>query len=349
MKQNKPEYLVAAMAFTVFVALCLNGGETNNTPPNLTAKPTLTVYTYDSFNAEWGPGPKVFPIFESQCNCKVNVITAGDTGQVLNRLILEKDNPKADVVVGIDNSFLSKALSAGILVPYSSRNIEKVPQRLRFDSTGSLTPYDYGYVTFVYDSSKISPPNSLLDLLDPKYSKKFILEDPRTSSPGLIFFMQTVQALGEDKAWVYWRNLSKQALAIAPSWDEAQTLFSSGEAPMYLSYATSPSYYVEYENKTNFLAVDFSEGLLEQVEGSGIVKGTRNVELAQSFIDFTLTPEFQNELPQTQWMFPVLPDAKIPESFSYAVKPNKTLTLNTNLTSEDTQRWLAQWEDAVKA
>ena len=166
--------------------------------PVLAAGADLTVYAYDSFVSEWGPAGMVIPKFEKLHGVKVDMISVGDAGQVLNRAILEKNRPRADIVLGIDNNLLAKAINAGVLRPYRSPNLGLIPEELRFDPTGHVTPFDHGYFAVVYDSQRLkNPPQSMEDLLEPEYRNRIILQDPRTSSPGLGFLLWTVAVYGE--------------------------------------------------------------------------------------------------------------------------------------------------------
>lgn len=314
----------------------------------LTAKEAdLTIYAYDSFVSEWGTAGKVIPKFEKKYNIRVQVISVGDAGQVLNRAILEKKKPKADIIVGIDNNMLSKALDAEILIPYVSPNLNLVPEKLIFDKTHHVTPFDHGYFAIVYDSMRLkNPPKSLEDLLQPEFKDKLILEDPRTSSPGLGFLLWTINVYGENYLR-YWERLKPNILTITEGWDTAYGLFTSGEAPMVLSYTTSPAYHVEYENTTRYRALIFKEGNYLQIEGVGILKGSKNMELAKKFIDFILTEDFQEEIPLTNWMFPVNPKVKLPDSFRYAPAPETILSLDTYEIQKNRKRWIDGWLKVV--
>jgi len=304
----------------------------------------LTIYAYDSFVSEWGPAGRVIPKFEQQYGVKVELISAGDAGQVLNRAILEKKRPKADIIMGIDNNLLAKALDADILAPYRPPNLKLIPDPLIFDKTHHVIPFDHGHFAIVYDSARLqNPPKSMDDLQNPAYQGKIILEDPRTSSPGFGFLLWTIAVYGEDGYLAFWEKLMANVLTITEGWDTAYGLFTSGEAPMVLSYTTSPAYHVEYENTTRYRAIIFREGNYQQIEGMGILKGAKNRTLAQKFIDFMLTEGFQVEIPLTNWMFPVNPAVKLPESFKYAPEPEKSLSLDTRVIQKNQDRWINDW------
>lgn len=308
---------------------------------------SLTIYAYDSFVSEWGPGPKIFPAFEEEFGIKLSIISAGDAGQVLQRAIIEKDNADADILIGIDNNLLSKAIEADILSPYKSKNLNIIPEELIFDKTYRITPYDYGYFSIIYDSEKISePPASLNDLLDPKYSKSIILMDPRTSSPGLGFLLWTITEFGDDFA-EYWTKLMPSVLTITDGWDSGYGLFTEGEAPMVLSYTTSPAYHAEYEDSNRYRAAIFPMGHYMQIEGMGIVKGSKNRKAAEMFIDFILENKFQNEIPLTNWMYPVRTDLPLPDSFKMAPKPEKSFIMPSKEMDSHMTSWIDEWTHAV--
>ena len=303
----------------------------------------LVIYAYDSFVAEWGPAPQVIPKFEEKHGVKVSVISVGDAGQVLNRAIIEKDDPQADIVVGIDNNMLARALEEDVLQPYRSPNLDRIPERLVFDSSHSVTPFDYGYFAFVYDSQVLDdPPASLEELADPRFRQKVIVEDPRTSSPGLGFLLWTVAVYGEGYL-DYWRRLQPNLLTITDGWDTAYGMFTSGEAPLVLSYTTSPAYHVEYEQTERYRALLFAEGNYLQIEGMGIVKGAPHPGLARKFIDFILSEDFQEDIPLTNWMYPVNPGVQLPESFRFAPQPETSLQLPAEEIRRSQERWITDW------
>jgi thiamine transport system substrate-binding protein len=315
--------------------------------PLTAAAADLIIYAYDSFVSEWGPAGKVIPKFEKKYGLKVEMISVGDAGQVLNRAILEKKRPKADIILGIDNNLLSKALDSGVLMPYTSANLKLIPEELIFDKTNHVTTFDHGYFAIVYDSVKLKkPPANLEDLLNPELKGKLILEDPRTSSPGLGFLLWTIKVYGDDYL-DYWEKLKPNILTITEGWDTAYGLFTSGEAPMVLSYTTSPAYHAEYENTTRYRALIFEEGNYLQIEGAGIIKGSKNIPAAQKFIDFMLTEDFQEEIPLTNWMFPVNRKVKLPESFKYAPSPDIDLSFDPYEITENRKKWINDWLKVV--
>ncbi|NJE61472.1 thiamine ABC transporter substrate-binding protein [Thermococcus sp. 21S7] len=306
------------------------------------AQEELTVYSYNSI--EWWM-KEIVPIFEEKYGVKVNLVLIGDAGEVLNRLILEKDNPQADVVVGIDNSYLAKAIDAGVLEPYKPANADVIPGWIveKFDPSYHLTPYDYGFIAINYRKDMVqNPPTSLEDLTKPEWKGKLIIEDPRTSSPGMAFLLWTIAVYGDD--WLhYWEKLKKNDVQIVEGWSAAWNSFTKGEYPLVLSYATSPAATVYYDNNTNVGAVAFKEGNYLQIEGAGIVKGAKNKELAEKFIEFLISEEAQEKLPLNQWMYPVNKNVGTPEVFKYAVKIDKPVTVDSKEVGNNYELWLKQW------
>lgn len=303
----------------------------------------LVVYCYDSFASEWGAGPSIVKEFEKKYGIKVELHAPGDGVTVLSQLILEKDNPSADVVVGLDNNLLERSLREKVLETYRPAALESIDNSLLFDSSNHLIPYDYGFFAICYDSNKIKDlPRSLEDLTKPEYKKSLVLMDPRTSTPGLGFLLWTIAVYGDDYL-SYWDRLKPSILTISDSWDSGYGLFLNGEAPLVLSYSTSPVYHVEYEKTTRFRALKFKEGNYEQIEGMGIVKGTRNRNMAEKFIDFMLTEESQKTLALSNIMFPVISKTDLPPSFDYAFHPDKTLMIDPEKVEKTSDDWVQQW------
>ncbi len=291
---------------------------------------TLVIYAYDSFAGEWGPGPVVIPAFEKATGIKVELLAMGDGGQVLARAIEEKKKPRADVVIGIDNHLAPRALASGILSAYEPAAAARVPADLRLDGSWRLTPFDWGAFAIIWDSEKLAvPPASLDDLAAPAFAGKLILMDPRTSTPGLGFLAWTKAVYGDGLAG-YWKRLAPSVLTMAPGWDMGYGLFTSGEAPLVLSYTTSPAYHAEYESAGRYRALIFPEGHPVQIEGAGILKGAAHREAAEAFIEFMLGDEFQAAIPLTNWMYPVVEGTPLPASFEWAPRPGRLLRVDAS-------------------
>ncbi len=287
--------------------------------------PELLVYTYDSWVADWGAGPKVAEAFKKQSGIEVKFVAKGDGGQLVSALITESGRPEADVALGLDNILGKKALDARLFAAYKPAGADSIAKELVLDSSWRLTPYDYGHFAIIWDSQKLAkPPASLEDLTRPAFAKKLIIMDPRTSTPGLGFLAWTEAVYGPQ--WKdYWARLRPSVLAMTPGWDAGYGLFIKGEAPLVLSYATSPAYHKEEEKTDRYVALSFPEGHVMQVEGAGILNGAKHRRNAEKFMDFLVSTECQQLLPLTQWMYPVNPKAVLPASYSAAIRPAKTL------------------------
>ncbi len=351
---GRMRYKALAIGLALIVVFSLgcigSGGGNASTSKSTTQKPqTLVVYSYDSFQ---DVAKVIIPKFERKYNVKVDLITLGDAGNVLNRLILEKDHPKADVVVGIDNSLAAKAIEAGVLEVYKPRDIGVVPKDLieGLDPTYHLVPYDYGAIAIVYKKNKVrNPPKTFEDLLKPQWKKSLILEDPRTSSTGMAFLLWTIAAYG-DPGWLYyWEKLKPQIYQITNGWDSGWEMWDKGEAPLFVSYATDPAYDAYYKNgsEPNIGVILLNGTAYVQIEGAGIVKGTKHRELAEKFIDFLLSSEAQREIPLHNWMFPASDNVTLPEVYKYAVKPGKIVNPSPEEIKAKHNEWIKEWVELM--
>lgn len=334
--------IVSVLFISLLGGLAFSSGE-RETDEQKPAEKKLVIYAYDSFVSDWGPAGKIVPVFREETGIEVEFRSAGDAGQVLSRAILEKDSPKADIILGIDNNLLSRALEADILDSYVPGNVHLVPEELRFDPSGKVIPFDYGFFSIIYDSRKISdPPASLEDLTREEFEKSLIIMDPRTSSPGLGFLLWTVKVYGE-KYREFWERLKPSILTVTDGWDSGYGLFTAGEAPMVVSYTTSPAYHVEFEETERYKAALFEGGHYMQIEGMGILKGAPHRKEAEAFIEFMVTDSFQQVIPLTNFMFPVNQDTVLPASFDFAPKPENILLLGTEEIRKYQEEWLTAW------
>lgn len=332
---------------TLFIAsLLLAGCGATSTTTNTAEQPaTLTVYAYDSLTAEYGLLPNVLKSFEEQNNAQVEVVSFSDTGSMLNQLILEKDAPKADIVMGLDNVDYVEASKNNVLAPYTPERASDIPEDLWFDKEFTMTPFDYGYIGFVYDSEQItfSEPISLADLAGPAYADKVIIEQAGASSPGTQLLLWTNAALGEEQADAFWLNMSKNVFQVAPDWSTAYyTLFLGGEAPIVLSYLTSPAYHIDQEGTYQYKTIPIKEGYIRQIEGVSVVAGSDQPDLAGDFIDYILEDSVQNAIPTTQWMMPIFGDpATWPQAYTEITTPSAAESLQ--VPAEDIKTNLPTW------
>ncbi len=305
----------------------------------------LVIYTYSSFAS--GIAQKVLPIFEKQNNVKVKLLSFGDAGNVLARLILEKDQPKADVVIGLDQPLLKRAISEGLLIKFVPENISMIKNKELLDMRGYGIPFDYGAIALVYNTEKINnPPKSFKELLDERFKRKLVVQDPRTSSTGLSFMLWTVAVFGEDGFLDYWKSLKNNILTITPGWDEAFSMLETGEADIMVSYATDGAYSYHEYGSLKYLPVVMEEGAFVQIEYAAIVKGSKNIELAKKFIEFVLSKEFQSHVPLNQWMYPVV-EIELPKAYKYAPKIDKVLPFDYSIFEQKGKDWLEKWAEVM--
>ena len=310
------------------------------------ATETLTVYTYESFVSEYGPGAKIAAAFEKTCDCVVKWVALGDGVAVLNRLKLEGKDTKADVVLGLDTNITDEARQLGVFGKHGiDPGLAKVPGGW---TDPEFMPFDYGHFAVVYNSEKIkNPPKSLDELVNGDPSQKIVLEDPRTSTPGLGFLLWMKSVYG-DKTAAAWKTLKPRILTTAPGWTEAYALFTNGEAPMVLSYVTSPAYHIEVEKVTKYQAASFAEGHYLQIEVAGLTEASKEHALAQKFLAFMMSPGFQNEIPTNNWMMPAgAVSVALPDAFKTMVTPAKTLLFSPEEVNKNRRAWIDEWLKAV--
>lgn len=312
----------------------------------LAADKTLTVYTYESFISEWGPGPKVKQAFEKTCGCTVNFVGITDGVALLSRLKLEGPATKADVVLGLDTNLVAEAKETGLFDAHGvDASAVKVPGDYKDDV---FVPYDYGHFAVVYDTKTLAnPPKSLKELVEGDASQKIVIEDPRTSTPGLGLLLWVKSVYG-DKAGEAWAKLKGRVLTVTPGWSEAYGLFTKGEAPMVLSYTTSPAYHMIAENENRYQAAPFSEGHAIQIEVAGLLKNAPEKDLARQFLSFMVTPAFQDTIPENNWMMPAAATSKpLPEAFGKLVQPEKTFLMAPEDVAKNRKAWIDEWLKAM--
>ncbi|RBQ35849.1 thiamine ABC transporter substrate binding subunit [Rahnella variigena] len=312
--------------------------------PAFAAKPVLTVYTYDSFSADWGPGPAIKKAFEAQCGCELKYVALEDGVSLLNRLRMEGKNSKADVVLGLDNNLLQAAEQTGLFAK-APKTAARLTVPGGWDNT-TFVPYDYGYFAFVYDKNKLkNPPKSLDELINSDQKWKVIYEDPRTSTPGLGLMLWMQKVYG-DKAPQAWEKLAKKTVTVTKGWSEAYGLFLKGESDLVLSYTTSPAYHIVEEKKDNYAAADFTEGHYMQVEVAGQLANSQQPKLAEEFMKFVTTEDFQKVIPAGNWMYPVI-NTPLPDAFKQLTIPAKSLQYSAQDVATHRSQWIQAWQNAV--
>lgn len=312
--------------------------------PTSVSAQKLVVYTYSSFASDWGPGPKIKTAFEQSCECELEFVALDDGVSILNRLRLEGENSKADIVLGLDNNLIVEAKKTGLLSEHKVDTSELVLPNNWSDNT--FVPFDYGYFAFVYNKEKLpNPPKSLAELVEQRDDLKIIYQDPRTSTPGqgLMLWMKSVYG---DQAGNAWQQLAKKTVTVTKGWSEAYNMFLEGEADMVLSYTTSPAYHIIAEENMQYATANFAEGHYMQVEVAAKVKGSKNEALADQFMSFIVSDEFQSVIPTGNWMYPVT-DVALPKEFSQLSVPEKSLSFSAEETDSHRKSWIREWQSAL--
>lgn len=309
-------------------------------------KPVLTVYTYDSFISDWGPGPKVKQAFEQQCNCSLKLVGLADGVSLLNRLKLEGKNSKADIVLGIDTSLTAEARASGLFAAHHLSTPESsLPQSWSDDL---FLPYDFGYFAFIYNKNLLkNPPGSLHQLVENSSGPKILIQDPRTSTPGLglLLWMKKVYGDQSNKAW---QQLSERIVTVSKGWSEAYGLFLKGEADLVLSYTTSPAYHIIAEKDKRFAALHFEEGHYQQIEVAGLLKSGQQKALSRQFLQFMMSKKFQSIIPETNWMYPAfMQSSSLPDGFQKLIDPSPVLLFKDSIIASKRKAWVNEWLDAM--
>lgn len=317
----------------------------------------VTVVTHDSFNVS----EDVLKTFEAETGLKVEILQLGDAGTLTNQAVLSADNPLGDVIFGIDNTFLGRALEGDIFEPYTSPALENIPEEFQVDER--VTPINYGDVCLNYDiayfeENDLEIPDSLTDLIEVMYQELLVIENPATSSPGLAFLLATIAQFGTEGDYTYldyWQDLVDNGALVVEDWTTAyygEFTLAGGDRPLVVSYASSPPVEVLFADPPVDSALTGSvvgDGTcFRQIEFAGVLKGTDNLEGAQKFIDFLLSKEFQEDIPLQMFVFPVNPDAELPELFvEYAAIPENPARMTIDEIDAGREDWIRAWTEAV--
>ena len=303
--------------------------------------PVLTIYTYDSFATEWGPGPQLETAFEETCGCDVNFVTVGDGAALLSRLRLEGESTEADIVLGLDTNLTAAAHETGLFAPHEVSADYDLPIEWTDDL---FVPFDWGYFAFIGQDGAPQPANfrALAES-----DQRVLIQDPRSSTPGLGLLLWVKAAYG-DEAPAIWEALSDNIVTVTPGWSEAYGMFLDGEGDLVLSYTTSPAYHIIAEDDASKVALPFEEGHYMQVEVAGMVANSDQPELAKSFLDFLVSGTAQAVLPTTNWMYPaVSPEGGLPEGFDGLIEPSKALLLAPEEVAQTRNEALEEWRNAL--
>lgn len=304
--------------------------------------PVLTVYAGDYFTSEWGPGPGIEAAFEARCGCDLRYVT----GDLLPRLLLEGKRTEADIVIGLTSDLLKRARASGLFAPHG-QDLSVLTLPLAWEDETFL-PFNYGHTAFVYDADRLSdPPDSFEALLQMPDDVRIVIQDPRTSISGLALILW-VKAVYGEKAGEAWAALAPKILTVTRGWSESYGLFTDGEADMVLSYTTSPAYHRIAEDDDTVHAAIFPEGHYFMVETVGRIAGTDQPELADAFMAFVLSREFQTMIPTANWSLPAaLPRSDWPAGFDDLPLPDKVLFYDEEEAATLRDAALAEWRDAL--
>ena len=350
---RRPLLVIAALAT---VAGALLTAPSASAAPSATPTTTITLLTHDSFAAS----KSVLAAFTKQSGIKVKIVQAGDAGAALNQAILTKSHPLGDVFFGVDNTFLSRALDAGIFEPYVANGLETVPSEYQLDASHHLTPIDHGDVCINDDKQwfaqhHLAVPTTLADLTKPAYKGLLVVENPATSSPGLAFQLATIAQYGNDGWQAYWTKLRANDVKVDDGWESAYDGdftqgANKGTYPLVVSYASSPPaavYYAKPHPKTSPVGTMLSS-CFRQVEFAGVLQGTQHAAAARRFVDFMLSEKFQADVPLQMFVFPVRDGTPLPAVFTkFAQVAPKPLSLPASEIGARRDEWINQWQDTV--
>lgn len=333
----------AAVACATALAFALHTGAASAQEAD---RPVLTLYTYDSFVSDWGPGPLVEAAFEAECACDLELIGAGDGAALLARLKMEGPRTEADIVLGLDTNLTANAAATGLFAPHGIGDLA-LDLPVAWDDP-MFVPFDWGYFAFVYDNTELSDvPASFEELAAAPEDLKIVIQDPRSSTPGLGLLMWVKAAYGE-RAPDIWEALAPHVLTVTKGWSEAYGMFTEGEADMVLSYTTSPAYHLLVEQDETKSAAAFDEGHYMQVEVAGKIASTDQPELADQFLQFMLTDAFQSVIFETNWMYPaVTPESGLPAGAETLVQPERALLLSADEAEAARDDALDEWLTAL--
>lgn len=321
-------------------------------------RPVLTVMTHDSFSVT----ESIVREFEQENQVRLIFLKSGDTGSALNRAILSKESPLADVFYGVDNTFLSRALASGIFEAYQSPLLSEISPEFKLDPQNRVLPVDYGDVCINYDKAYFSKnnlpvPQSLQDLTKPEYKNLLVVENPATSSPGMAFLLATIAEFQESGYQEYWRQLRENEVVVVNDWETAYyTSFSGssgqGPQPMAVSYGSSPAAEVIFADNPPEEAPTASiigpNTCFRQIEFAGILQGTKQRALAEKFVDFLLSVEFQEDMPLQMFVFPVNRQAQLPEPFQNHVQiPDQPAAIDPEMIARNRDAWIQAWDEVV--
>jgi thiamine transport system substrate-binding protein len=341
------------------LAVAAAGLSAAQAPSPVPPEGSVTLLTHDSFRLS----DSVLASFREQTGTELQVLREGDAGSMVNQAILTRDNPLADVLFGVDNTFLSRALDAGILEPYAAVGVDQVPEALRLDPEQRVTPIDYGDVCLNLDleafgAGGLPRPERLEDLTRPELRSKTVVENPATASPGLAFLLATIVRFGEqgDYTWRdFWVDLRANDVLVTSGWEDAYYgRFSGGsgegDRPIVVSYASSPVAEVVYASPQPSAppTAMVADGCFRQIEFAGVLTGARAPAAARAVVDFLLSMTVQEDIPLNMFVYPALSTARVPDAFTrFTQVPPAPATMDPEQIRDNRDRWIEEWTDIV--
>tara|TARA_Y100000590_G_scaffold469034_1_gene654556 strand:+ start:1435 stop:2448 length:1014 start_codon:yes stop_codon:yes gene_type:complete len=314
----------------------------NSYDVNANHSDTLIVYTYDSFTSEWGPGPIIKKKFEDKCSCHLEFIAVDSAATLLTKILLEGNSTKADIVLGLDMNLIDEANKSNLFIKHSLEDLNRKINLPIIWENEKFIPYNYGYFAFVYNNKKFfNPPNSMHELIN-NTDARIVIQDPRTSTPGLglLTWIKAIYGNESNKAW---KKLNKKIISVTKGWTDAYyNIFMAGEADMVLSYTTSPAAHIMFENNYNFSSIIFDEGNYISIEFAGILKSSKNKNLGKNFLNFILSEDFQSVIPSTNIMYPVTEINNMPDAYK-TLKIPKAIQINPEIINKNKNSWIQEW------
>ncbi len=350
---------VFALTLSLVACSSTNSGDNASPTSSPIAGDTVRLVTYDAYAIS----DATLADFTKQTGIKVEVSKSGDGAEVVNRAILTKDNPEGDVLFGVDNNLLSRAIDQGLFTEYAAAGLDSIPAQYRMDPTKHVTPIDVGDVCVNYDRTwfeqkNIPVPTTLDDLTKPEYKNLLVVENPATSTPGLAFLLATVAKSGESRYQDYWKSLRNNGVLVVNDWSTAyEKEFSGGTGkgprPLVVSYASSPAAEVVFadpkpaDGKSTTGSLD--QTCYRQVEFAGVLANAKNTEGAKKLVDFMITKTYQSDLPLNNFVFPVLPGVTLPKEFTdNATLVARPLSVPPEQVAANRDQWVSTWTDTVQ-
>jgi thiamine transport system substrate-binding protein len=341
-----------ALTLVLAIALLPLAGCTGDEEPT-----EVVLVTHDSFAIS----DDVRRAFREQTGMQLRILQSGDAGELVTKALLTAGNPQGDVLFGVDNNLLTRALEGELFESYESPALETLDERFLLDTGNRATPIDHGDVCLNYDRAWFEersrePPHSLDDLARPAYDGLLVVENPATSTPGLAFLLATIAEYGEEGWQAYWKRLRENDVLVVDGWEEAYNVRFSGSAgskggrPVVVSYASSPAAEVIFRTPRPTAAPTgvVEDSCINQIEFAGVLRGTDNEDGARALIDFMLSKRFQEDVPLSMFVYPVIRDAQLPPEFQkFAVVPSDSLELSPDEIEENRDRWVKEWTAVV--